>query len=60
MNETFKQYELLEFFKLINYEEILDNFTEVKKINEINSELTDTQKKILLSPVVERMFLLLK
>ena len=36
-------------FKLINYEEILDNFTEVKKINKIYSELTDTQKKILLS-----------
>ena len=36
-------------FKLINYEEILDNFTEIKKINEIYSELTDTQKKILLS-----------
>ncbi len=36
-------------FKLINYEEILDNFTEVKKINEMYSELTDTQKKILLS-----------
>ena len=36
-------------FKLINYEEVLDNFTEVKKINEIYSELTDTQKQILLS-----------
>ena len=36
-------------FKLINYEEILDNFTEIKKINKIYSELTDTQKKILLS-----------
>ena len=36
-------------FKLLNYEEVLDNFSEISKINDVYLELTDSQKKILLS-----------
>ena len=36
-------------FKLANYEEVLDNFDEIKNINNLCSQLTEQQKKILLS-----------